>query len=64
MEDFVSLGFKARKKRDENLELQYFKGWCKENKLVIDNTCKAETLWEKQLSQFKRHELEKKQLCY
>jgi hypothetical protein len=49
----VENGFNARKSRDEKLELQYFDLWCNGNKLKLDDTFNAETLWEKQLSQFK-----------
>lgn len=63
MENLVELGFQARssfKKTSvismENLELEYFREWCIQNKLNIDNSLRAEILWEINLSKFKYHE--------
>jgi hypothetical protein len=62
MEDFVSLGFQARKARNENLELQYFKDFCKEQGLKIDITYNAEIIWERKMSEFKKLESKKKEI--
>jgi len=62
MDDFVNLGFQARKARNENLELQYFKDFCKENGLKIDITYNAEITWERKMSEFKKAESKKKEI--
>ena len=69
MENLVELGFQARssfKKTGviimENLELEYFRKWCTQNKLNINNSLKAEILWEINLSKLKCCESGVKQL--
>jgi hypothetical protein len=63
MSDLVELGFQARRNFREDLELQYFKEWCNENRIKIDNTLRAEILWETNLSKLKGRESGIKQLC-
>ena len=54
MDNLVELGFQSRRKFQEDLELSYFREWCKENHLNPDNeTYDAEILWEMALSKFK-----------
>lgn len=53
MDKLIELGFQARRKFQEDKEIETFKEWCVKNHLKPDNTLKAETLWEINVSKFK-----------
>ena len=53
MDDFIELGFQARRSCQVELELNYFRKWCEKNNLVQDETLTAEILWEMNLSKLK-----------
>ena len=62
MDNLIELGFQARRKFQESLELDYYRAWCRENNLRFDETFTAEILWEMNLSKLKSKEV--KELCY
>lgn len=63
MNKLVELGFQARRNFQENVELDYFRAWCRENNLKFDNTFTAEILWEINLSKLKGREVELEECC-
>ena len=63
MDNLIELGFQARRKFQESIELDCYRAWCRENNLKSDETFTAEILWEINLSKLKGKGI-KDQLCY
>ena len=53
MDNLIESGFESRRNGNEDLELYFFNMWIKENSILLDDSFKAELLWEIELSKLK-----------